>query len=114
MINLGYERHFGHLFVAFIAWLWISAKVKQEPVPRCLLERLSLGLAEQREKILTCLLAVHMMVAVIVSGVDWKRPFSQCNAAAAFLRNSGSAERFVVGRDNSAETMAGYLDRGVY
>jgi len=114
LIDPGFERHFGHLFVAFIACFWISAKLKEEPVPRSLLEWLSPGLAAQRKTILTCLLGVHVMVAVIVSGVDWKRPFSQGKAAAAFLRNKGLAERFVVSRDYAGETIAGYLDRGVY
>jgi hypothetical protein len=111
----GFERHVGHLFLVFVACLWIAARCPEESFAFPLLERGSRLLAGQRSKILTCLLCVQFAVAVNASRVDWARPFSQGKSVAAFLRSNGMADMFVVGdADDCVSTIAGYLGRGIY
>jgi hypothetical protein len=112
---LGGERHAGHLFLVFVACLWISARFPEESLVFHPFERPSRLLAGQRQRILSCLLCVHFAVAATASWVDWARPFSQGKAVAAFLRSSGMAGMFMVGDPDAAvATVAGYLDRGIY
>jgi hypothetical protein len=111
----GAERHLGHLFLVFIACLWIAARFPEKGFAFHPFERASRLLAGQRQRIITCLLCVHVAVAATASGVDWAGPFSQGSSVAEFLRRSGMAGTFIVGDNDSAvSTVAGYLDRGIY
>jgi hypothetical protein len=107
-------RHIGHLFLVFVACLWIFERLPAESSRFHFIERVSRLLATQRQKILTCLLCVHFAVAAIASYVDWKMPFSEGKSAAAFLRANGMANMFMVGNFMTVATVAGYLDRGIY
>lgn len=111
---MGSERHFGHLFIVFIACLWISARMPDQPPASLFLRRAAQRLQRQQQTILVCILAVQLAVAAIASSVDWIRPFSQGKAVAAFLRTHGFADMFIVADGGDAQTVAGYLDRELY
>ena len=114
VISTGYERHFGHLFLAFIACLWISARLPEKPFALHSLGRASRLLSGQGQRILTCLLCVQFAAGALACWVDWRRPFSQAKAAAAFLRTNGMGDMFLVGEGAAAQSVAGYLDRAIY
>jgi hypothetical protein len=100
LIYPGSERHFGVVFLAFIAALWI---VRAES-PSTLLPwpvYVLLGIS-----------AASSVWAVIGS---WKRPFSYDKAAAEWMvRNNLLQMPFVAEEDTSAISVAEYLHRPVY
>jgi len=111
----GYERHLGHLFIVFIASLWIAARLPEHVPAVHPLERASRFVGLQGSKIITCLLLVQFAVAAMASWSDYRRPFSQAKAVAMFLRSRGMANMFIVAdEDYVVMTVAGYLDREVY
>jgi hypothetical protein len=111
----GGPRHVGHLFIVFMACLWISEQYPEDSLRFHTLDRASRWCIRQRPRILTCLLVVHFVIAVTASWVDWAKVFSQSKSVATFLRSNGMAGMFMVGNeDYAASAVAGYLDREIY
>jgi hypothetical protein len=97
----GSIRHHGHLYLVLIAALWLAASVR--PLDR------RLGRA------FTVLLVAHVLAAIIAISIDWICPFSQSRATAAYIRDHGLADAFIVGeKDTPAAAIAAYLDRQIY
>lgn len=110
----GYVRHHGHIFILFIACLWLARYQPELNLRPRGLDALSRFMTKQRGKILVTILLLQLAAAAIACGMDWVYPFSQAKAAAAFLRNNGMADRFIVEDDECGSTLAGYLNRSVY
>jgi hypothetical protein len=97
----GSIRHHGHVYLVLIAALWLAASIR--PLDR----RLS--------RAFTVLLVAHVIGALIAISIDWIRPFSQSRATAAYIRDHGLADAFIVGeKDTPAAAIAAYLDRRMY
>ena len=71
---LGSMRHQGHLWLLFLAALWLGGGIAE-------------GERSFRRRAVTALLAVHVAAGAFASAVDWRAPFSNGAAAAALLRD---------------------------
>jgi hypothetical protein len=98
LIIHGSMRHFGITFLAFFAALWIlRAKVARLPVAAY---------------ILLCLLAIG---GVIAGAQQWRRPFSEAEKTAAWIRANQPANIPIAGTpDTTVVSLAELLHRPVY
>ena len=115
-IYRGYLRHHGHLFILFIACLWLSKYCEKEkdlksPLPL----RAAKFCSTHRMAFFNILLSIHFAVGIFASGMDWFFPFSTGRAAAYYIKDNGMDKLPIVGDcDVSVPVIAGYLDCSVY
>ena len=113
--SVGFARHFGHLFLALIAALWLargsadptkvlSAQTGRRPAGSMVLSR-----------ILTAIFAVQAAGGLFAAGMDIVHPFSQAKAVAGYIKQKGYADLPIVGEmDYLMTPVSGYLGRKVY
>ena len=89
--RFGFIRHWGFLFMAFIAANWLCyycrdlPKLRFNSVDR--LNGISLGLARSISVVLPVLLALHLVGGVAAAIMDYKYPFSNGKAVARFIKS---------------------------
>lgn len=128
----GSIRHHGHLYLLFIAGLWLSlesphagtASVGRASAPAALgsghggplhyCSRLPRTLSDFCQAhlglALTVLMAAHLAAGVWAAALDLLYPFSQGKEAAAFMRQQGLERLPILGdADDAASSVAGYL-----
>lgn len=115
----GTQRHYGHLFLALLAAVWL-ARSRMAPWPRHvrgLMPRALAGprLARGAAVGLGALLGVQVLVAARMYAVDLRQPFSAAAATAAYLRDSVPAGTPLAARPSpQASAVSGMLDRPIY
>jgi hypothetical protein len=111
----GYLRHHGHIFILFIACLWVAEYQPKQHLSRRSLDALTRVLSKHRSQILIAVLLLQLAAAAIACGMDWVYPFSQAKTLSAFLRVNGMADMFIVANNEpGVSTLAAYLNRKVY
>ena len=89
--RFGFIRHWGFLFMAFVAANWLCyycrdlPKLKFNLVNR--LNAISLGLARSVGVVLIVLFALHLVGGVAAAIMDYKYPFSNGKAVAQFIKS---------------------------
>lgn len=113
--SVGFARHYGHLFLAFIAALWLargsadstealSGQKGRRPVTSMVLSG-----------VLTAIFAVQAAGGLFAVGMDIVHPFSQAKAVAGYVRQRGYAGLPIVGdMDYIMTPVSGYLGRKIY
>jgi hypothetical protein len=105
----GFIWHHGHLFLAWIAAVWIARA--EEP---------SAGgapgkFAGWRRWVLLGILGWHVVPGVGANALDWARPYSAGEAAAAYIKKEGLDRLPIVADlDIYTVTVVGYLNKEVY
>lgn len=112
----GSARHHGHVYVFFVACLWIAARLPAaEGLTRPLFERLSARLAGVGRKGFNALLVVHVLVAVALAVSDWRHPFSRSREVADFVLEERAGHAVIVGgEDAHVSPVTAYLQRSIY
>jgi len=113
--SVGFARHYGHLFLAFIAALWLARR-RDDPAkaPSAPSGRPSMYPAAM-SGILTAVFAVQAAGGLFAAGMDIVHPFSQAKAVAGYIRQKGFADLPIVGEmDYLMTPVSGYLGRKVY
>ena len=112
-INRFYVRHFGNLFLLFIACIWISNIDKGD--------KYLINTKGNFNKIFqSTFLIIILISSLIASSVafyfDWKYPFSNGKYVAEYIEENFDKDNMVIVgyKDYSAETFAGYLNKDVY
>jgi len=113
--SIGFTRHYGHLFITFIAALWLagnsSESLRASAGQTVRQAQISLLLS----RILTGIIAVQASGGLFAVGMDIVHPFSQAKATAAYIKEKGYASLPIVGEmDYIMTPVAGYLGRKVY
>lgn len=113
--NVGFARHYGHLFLAFIAALWLARGTSHST------KALSIQMGSQPagsrilSGVLTAILAVQAAGGLFAAGMDIVHPFSQAKAVARFIQQKGYDDLPIVGEmDYIMTPVSGYLGRKVY
>jgi hypothetical protein len=111
-------RHHGHLYVLFVACLWLAARATDgDGLPRRwpLIERAERLVSAHRQRILSALLLTHALIGAAFIVSDWLHPFSRARETARYLRERGLADHYVVA-DMDAHTsgLTAYLGRRFY
>lgn len=108
--KLGYLRHHGHLYLAWIGSVWLlwnprllakkSNTTRQAvPAPR-----------NWTSHVVTVILAMNVVSACLAVNMEVRYPFSAAKAAAGWIRDRGHADDVLIG----PTSIAGHLDRDVY
>ncbi|MGH7320020.1 MAG: hypothetical protein ACRELA_10415 [Candidatus Rokuibacteriota bacterium] len=111
----GFVRHHGHVFILLLAACWLSETcVEWTGRPR-LLGPLVGAAARHRSRLVTGLLALHVVAGVYASGLDLLLPFSASREAARFIEAHYPQDVAIVGHvDTAVMAVAGYLHRPIY
>jgi len=100
----GSIRHHGHLWLLFVAALWLGGG-----------QALLGDRRSWRSRVVLVLLIVQVAAAAFASWMDLRHPFSNGKATAAFLRNTGLDRHPLLGhREMPATPVALFLGRPLY
>jgi hypothetical protein len=110
-------RHYGHIFILFIACLWLAAYYQE--IRFSFLDRFFYPILRplhQRQKhLLVALLCTQVIANVFAVGMDLIYPFSASQEVANFIRKQGLENALIVGSsDAPTASVAGYLNRRIY
>ncbi|MGA2322928.1 MAG: hypothetical protein ABSG22_03675 [Sedimentisphaerales bacterium] len=113
---LGYIRHHGHLFILFIACMWLSQYYKTDTnLKTRLFDKAADFCALRVHLVLNVLLVIHLGVGIFASGMGWFCPFSTGKLAARYISENGLSKLPIAGdSDTSTPVISGYLDRELY
>ena len=102
----GFQRHFGHLFIAYTAFLWIVNEDRIDEVTRNTPFRFSF---------FNIILVIQLLIGLGFTVADWLLPFSNGKKTAAFIKANYPATKPVAGfTECPAVTVTGYLERNIY
>lgn len=106
-------RHHGHLFILFIASLWISSYYNQSQISIHFLKRMSIFSNKYKTYFILTLLCVHLTAGLFVFSMDLLYPFSANKEVAEFIENQQLNNKLIVG-NYIASPISAYLDKKIY
>jgi hypothetical protein len=111
----GSLRHHGHLYLLFIAALWLSATNREEKNSSTFIQTLAGFCRAHRDQAITVLLAAHLLAGVWAASLDLLYPFSESRETAAFIQQNRLDRLPILGHaDDAASSVAGFLDCRIY
>jgi hypothetical protein len=113
--SIGFVRHQGHLFLSFIAAVWL-ARGSLDSTKACSAgtERRPAGIVIL-SLVLTVIFAVQAVGGLFAVGMDIVHPFSQAKATARYIKQKGYGDLPIVGEmDYLMTPVSGYLGRKIY
>ncbi len=111
----GSLRHHGHLFIIFIASLWISNYYPDQEFRLWPVNKLNNSFDRYKNIFVVLLLATHVVAGLFASAMDWVHPFSASKAVANFIKDRGMENMVILGYpDTTASAVSGYLNRMLY
>jgi len=114
-IYFGELRHHGHLFILFIACLWISDYYTDIELKSRILNNLAGFCKKHKNRFITVILLINLILGLAASGVDWFYPFSAGKEIAKFIKDKQMNNMLMLGdMDFPASVVAGYLNRKIY
>ncbi len=114
-IYFGELRHHGHLFILFIACLWISDYYTDTKLKSRLFNNLAGFCEKYKNRFLVGILSIHLVLGIVASGADWFYPFSAGKETAKFIKDKQMDNMLMLGdMDFPASVIAGYLNRKIY
>ncbi|MCK4401189.1 hypothetical protein KAW08_02645 [bacterium] len=114
-IHFGELRHHGHLFILFIACLWISDYYTDIKLKSWLFNNLAGFCKKHKNRFIVGILSIHLIFGLAASGVDWFYPFSAGKETAKFIKDKQMDNMLMLGdMDFPASVVAGYLNRKIY
>ncbi len=113
--SVGFVRHQGHLFLAFIAAIWLArGSLDPTKTSSAGTERRPAGIPAL-SVVLTLIFAVQAVGGVFAVGMDIVHPFSQAKATAQYIKQRGYRDLPIVGEmDYLMTPVSGYLGRKIY
>jgi hypothetical protein len=111
----GSLRHHGHLFLLFIASLWLSSYYPEKKSSWAFIRVWSDHCRANRRRVLLLLLAAQLLAGMTAATLDLAFPFSASKEAANFIKQRGWEGGLILGHaDDAASSVAGYLGRRIY
>ncbi len=111
----GFLRHHGHLFIIFIASIWISNNYPEKEFKCRFFNKLSNSFHKNKSIFIALILCAHVMAAVFACVMDWVHPFSASKEVATYIKDKGMSNLPMMGYiDFTVSAVAGHLDRVVY
>jgi len=112
----GSLRHHGHLFILFIACIWISNFYPQSnhSVIRSI-KGLSKFISDRKNTYINILLCIHLLSGVYAYSMDLIHPFSASKEVAEFINKHQLKDTLIIGsQDNEVSPIAALSDRPIY
>ena len=111
---IGFPRHQGHLFILFIASIWLAGKTKFN-LKLFRTKFLTKGLTAIKYIFVTLLLVTNMYAGILSSYLDSKYTFSMGMMAAKYINDNQLNKKPLAGhRDYAVVSVAGYLEKQIY
>jgi len=110
----GYIRQHGHLFILLVACLWLSPYYPHKELRIQFINKLSSFCSRHRDKVIVFIFTMQLIAGAFASGVDLLYPFSGGKKTADFIRDNNLQDMFLIGDDESAITVVGYLNKKIY
>ncbi len=110
----GYIRQHGHLFILLVACLWLSAYYPDKKIRLKFIDSLSSVCSKYKDKVIILVFATQLIAGIYAGGVDLLYPFSGGKATAQFIKDKQMQDMLLIGDDESAITVAGYLNKKIY
>jgi len=109
----GFSRHHGHLFIWFLACLWIS---NYYPKSNFLTKLFQVNkISNHTNKYLTLILCIHVFAGIFAFSMDLFYPFSGGQEVANFIERQRLNDTLIIGsRDLDVSPLAAFLDRKIY
>lgn len=105
---LGYQRHYGQLFIMFIVCFWIfTSELKRESV-------LKPWFHYFRKYFLFLVLFFNLSASCVAVYYEINYPFSNANAAAEFLKSNSLDTMNISGDEYPVSSIAGLLNKKIY
>ncbi|WP_016875198.1 hypothetical protein ACF3DV_18390 [Chlorogloeopsis fritschii PCC 9212] len=111
----GVLRHHGHLFILFIACLWLYHYYQNSSwsIPR--FKRFTNFWYKQKDKLITSILLTHLFAGIFAFSIDLAYPFSASRDAAKYIINNQLNNNIIIGsKDYIISPLAALLDRKIY
>lgn len=107
----GSVRHHGHVYILFVACLWIGSRLPERFNSRPVrARRMRRAFELYGMRAFTVLLAAHVSIASVFFYFDWRHPFSQSREASEFIRREGLEDHYIVAdMDAMVSPLAAYL-----
>ena len=113
--HFGELRHHGHLFILFIACLWLSDYYTDTKLKSRSFNNPAGFCEKHKNRFLVGILSIHLVLGIAASGVDWFYPFSAGKETAKFIKDKQMDNMLMLGdMDFPASVVAGYLNREIY
>ncbi len=114
-VTLGYIRHSGHLFILFIACLWLAEYYRKSERINSKIVRATEYLAGYRKKFLTLILCIHFLAGIFAMCMDLLYPFSPVKSTAEFINKQKLSDLLIVGSvDHEVSPLTAYINREIY
>lgn len=112
---LGTLRHHGHLFIIFLACIWISNFFRKSyDIPKRF-QKVTRYLKKNQTKIITIILLIQMFSGLYAYSMDLIYPFSKSKATAEFIQQQGLSEGFILGnKDAIVSPISAYIDKKIF
>ena len=115
LVFSGALRHEGHVFMLFLACMWLGQCYPEQRFPFRVVEAAAERLRPYQDRLFLGLLAGQVVAALIASAIALQVPFSGSKAASDFLRSKHMDNMFIIGYpDYAVSSVAGYLNREIY
>lgn len=111
----GHIRHHGHLFIMFLACLWISEYYSKSDFLSKPIKKIILPFSQYQYQYLTLILCIHVFVGIFAFSMDVNHPFSASKEAAKFIQRQDLSNTLITGStDYAVSPIAGYLGGKIY
>lgn len=113
--HLGSIRHHGHLFILFLACLWIASFYEKSDFFSKRLKYLNPLSNNHKYQYLNILLSLQVLAGVFAFTMDLHYPFSSSKEAASFIESQKFNKTLIVGiRDFSVAPITAFLKQKIY
>ncbi len=111
----GSVRHHGHVYLLFVACLWLAARMPETAFKRESFERVSTIFSRHWRHALSVVLVIHVCLAALFCYADIRYPFSRSRDVADFMREEGVEGELVIGSEDAhVSPVTAYLGRKIY
>ncbi|WP_218596808.1 hypothetical protein [Chroogloeocystis siderophila] len=111
----GYLRHHGHLFILFIACLWLANYYHKSYFFGKRIINFSQKLTKYKKQILTIILYFHVFASIFAVSMDMLHPFSASKQVAQFIKNQQLDKVLIIGsRDYSLAPVSALLNQNIF
>jgi hypothetical protein len=108
-------RHWGFLFMLFLASVWIEKYCRNMEHKWRPLDKISLAFRRHKNKVLTLILAIHLVGGVVAAQYDYRYTFSQAKATAKFIKKEKLDDLIIAGDEyTGVAPVGGYLGKKLY
>lgn len=111
----GLMRHLGHIFILFIACLWLSHEIAPSGSERPSRYSVLRFFDRYRTQFVTVVLVVQVVAGVYAYTMDLFHPFSEAKAVAQYLRRQQLDQSLIAGGiDVFTQSVSGHLDQSIF